>query len=188
MADTQTPTSESGTMQQVGDQVRNVASSAQNQVRDVASTAQDQAQAVAGKAGGRVQEQIRNATGQLGEQVHDAANNLRTVAGELRRIDKSQPAEVAERISQPLDRVAEYLMRSDPSRLLRDAENLGRRQPWAVLAGAATLGFIASRVLKASSATRYAQGSNVSVRSTSELRSQLDAPPASSISPDLTGV
>jgi hypothetical protein len=43
----------------------------------------------------------------------------------------------------------------DSDALLSDVEDLARRQPWAVGAGAMVLGFVASRFLKASSSRRY---------------------------------
>jgi hypothetical protein len=50
-----------------------------------------------------------------------------------------------------------YLERSDGDTILRDVEDFGRRQPWAVIAGGVVLGFAASRFLKASSSRRYEQ-------------------------------
>jgi len=44
---------------------------------------------------------------------------------------------------------------SDADRILSDAEDFGRRQPWVVLAGAAAVGLAAARFLKASSRERY---------------------------------
>ena len=45
---------------------------------------------------------------------------------------------------------------ADSDRLLRDLEDLGRRQPMAVVFGGLALGFAASRCIKASSQQRYA--------------------------------
>ncbi|MDQ6933127.1 MAG: hypothetical protein M3160_08105, partial [Candidatus Eremiobacteraeota bacterium] len=48
-----------------------------------------------------------------------------------------------------------YLRNADGDQVLRDIENIGRRQPWVVLSAGLALGFAASRLLKASSAQRY---------------------------------
>ena len=48
-----------------------------------------------------------------------------------------------------------YLKDADADRILHDVEDLGRRQPWAVIAGGLAVGFMASRFLKASSSERY---------------------------------
>ena len=44
---------------------------------------------------------------------------------------------------------------SDADRILSDVEDFARSNPWAVAAGGLALGFVASRVLKASSSRRY---------------------------------
>jgi hypothetical protein len=44
---------------------------------------------------------------------------------------------------------------SDGDRILGDVEDFARSNPWAVAAGGLALGFVASRVLKASSSRRY---------------------------------
>lgn len=48
-----------------------------------------------------------------------------------------------------------YLTEADADRMLRDAEDFGRRQPMAVLGIGLAVGFVASRFLKASSQRRY---------------------------------
>ena len=77
------------------------------------------------------------------------------VGEELRAQGKDQPAE-ARRAGRAARRVlGDYLKRSDGDTILRDVEDFGRRQPWAVIAGGVVLGFAASRFLKASSSRRY---------------------------------
>jgi hypothetical protein len=70
--------------------------------------------------------------------------------------------------------VAGYLRTSDGDRLLRDVEDFGRRNPWAIIAGGVFLGFAASRFVRSSSALRY-NSNYVSTRSTDQLRSQLQS-------------
>jgi hypothetical protein len=53
------------------------------------------------------------------------------------------------------ERLGGYLQNSDGDQILRDVEDFGRRNPWAVAAGGLLLGFAASRLLKASSSQRY---------------------------------
>lgn len=52
------------------------------------------------------------------------------------------------------ERLGAYVERSDGDRIVRDVEDLARRNTWAVAAGALALGFAASRMLKASSGER----------------------------------
>jgi hypothetical protein len=77
------------------------------------------------------------------------------VGEELRRQGKEGPAKLADQAADRADRLGSYLQDSDADRILRDVEDFGRRQPWAVVAGGLALGFLASRFLKASSRDRY---------------------------------
>lgn len=164
--------------QQVGEQVQQ----ARDTVQETASRAVGQAQEQMGRARGQVREQVDQRLTQAGERVGTTAQDLRTVASELRRIDKGSSANVAEQLAQRAEGVGRYLDSADAEKLLHDVEDFGRRQPWAVLAGGLALGFIASRVLKASSGRRYggtSTGSNTSTRSREEIRAGLTgAPPA----------
>lgn len=125
------------------------------EVRDVADQAQQRAQDAKGQAKARVREQVDQRSTQAGEQVGGAASDMRSVAEELRNQGKDTPARYAEQAADRVERIGGYLRDADGDRILRDAEDLGRRQPWVVIAGGLALGFAASRVLKASSADRY---------------------------------
>lgn len=133
--------------QQVGEQVQQ----ARETVQETAQRAVGQAQEQVGRARGQVREQVDQRLTEAGERIGSTASDLRTVAGELRRIDKEAPAKVADGIAQRVDGVGRYLSSADGEKLLRDVEDFGRRQPWAILAGGLALGFVASRVLKTSS-------------------------------------
>jgi len=85
------------------------------------------------------------------------AQDARSVADELRRQGKDQPAKLAEQAAERVESLGGYLQRSDGDTILRDIEDFGRRQPWAVIAGGLALGFAASRFLKASSSRRSEQ-------------------------------
>ena len=64
-------------------------------------------------------------------------------------------ARYAEQAADRAERLGGYLHEADGDRILRDVEDFGRRRPWAVVAGGLALGFMASRLLKASSSERY---------------------------------
>lgn len=164
----------------VGEQVREGAQNVVETVQDTASRAvsqvQDQAQEVTSKAKGRVREQLDDRLRQSGDRVSSTAHDLRIVAGELRRIDKDQPAKLADQAAERVERMGSYLGNADTDSILRDVENFGRRQPWAVLAGGLTLGFVASRLLKAASSQRYST-TYTSTRSRDEIRAGLGTSP-----------
>jgi hypothetical protein len=117
--------------------------------------AQETAQQAAGQAKGRVRDQVDQRSTDAGQRVSGAAQDVRSVGDELRRQGKDQPAKLADQAAHHAERLGDYLTRSDGDTILRDVEDFGRRQPWAVIAGGLALGFAASRFLKASSGRRY---------------------------------
>ena len=135
--------------------------------QEVAGQAQEKAQQATGQARTKLREQVDQRSTQTGEQVAGAAQDVRTVGEELRRQGKDKPAQLAEKAAEQAERLGGYLKESDADRILADAEDLGRKQPWAVAAGGLALGFAASRFLKASSQKRY-ESSNDTSQSVSE--------------------
>jgi hypothetical protein len=128
---------------------------AQNRVEDVKEQAQEKVQEASGQAKDRVRQQVDQRSTQAGERVASAAQDARSVGEELRRQGKDQPARLADQAADRAERLGSYLQESDADRILRDVEELGRKQPWALVAGGVALGFVASRFLKASSQRRY---------------------------------
>src|SRR5436305_2742977 len=139
---------EQSTMQQMSDQTREKA-------QELAGQAQAQAQEVAGQARSRLRDQLDQRSSQAAEQITTQASDLRSVSDTLREQGKQGPANAAGKLAEYADRVGGYLRDRDSDALLADAEDLGRRQPWAVAAGGVFLGFAAARFLKASSSRRY---------------------------------
>ena len=152
MPETVHPTASTGTDDKTGN---GAPGQAQQKAQEVASQAQDKAREAAGQARGRVRDQVDQRSTQIGEQVASNAGDVRSVADELRKQGKDTPARYAEQAADRAERLGRYLESSDGDRILRDVEDFGRRNPWAVAAGGLLLGFAASRVLKASSTQRY---------------------------------
>jgi hypothetical protein len=130
---------------------------AKEQVQQQAQVAQEKVQETADTARSRVREQVDQRSTQAGGQVRSTARALRETARRLRDEGQDGPARATERAAQQADKVGGWLEDSDADRILRDAEDFGRRQPFAVAAIGLALGFAASRFLKASSRTRYEQ-------------------------------
>ena len=128
---------------------------AQDKAQEVAGQAQEKAQQAAGQAKGRVREQVDQRSTQAGEQVASTAQDVRAVSEELRKQGKDKPAQLADQAAERAERLGSYLKESDADRILSDLEDLGRKQPWAIVAGGLALGFLGSRFLKASSQQRY---------------------------------
>jgi ElaB/YqjD/DUF883 family membrane-anchored ribosome-binding protein len=127
----------------------------QEKAREVAGQAQDKAREAAGQARGRMSQEVDRRSTQAGEQVTSNAGDARSVAEELRKQGKDTPARYVEQAADRAERLGGYLQESDGDRILGDVEDFARRNPWAVAAGGLVLGFVASRMLKASSGERY---------------------------------
>jgi hypothetical protein len=125
------------------------------QVRDKAQLAQEKARGALGQARSRLRDQVDQRSTEAGEQVQSTAQDVRKVAEQLRGQGKETPARVAEQVADRAESFGAYLRDADGERLLRDVEDVARRQPWLVAAGGLVLGFAASRFLKASSSRRY---------------------------------
>jgi hypothetical protein len=119
---------------------------------------QETAQQAAGQARGQLRRQVDERSSQAGEQVSTAAADVRSVAQQLREQGKEHPAKLAEQAADRAEQLGSYLKRADGEAILRDVEDFGRKQPWAVMAGGLAAGFLASRFLKASSSRRAGTG------------------------------
>jgi hypothetical protein len=162
------PTSSGGSGGDAG-----VKEQAQEKAQEVKDQAKQQAQQAAGQAKGRIGGEVDRRSTQAGEQVSQQASDLRSVGEKLRSEGKEGPAKVADQVADRVERVGGYLTRSDGDTILQDAEDLARRQPWAVMAGGLALGFLASRFLKASSSDRYERRSSATTGPTYGTRPAL---------------
>lgn len=148
-----------------------VTGQAQDKAKEVAGQAQEKAREAGEQVRGRVRDQVDQRSTQAGDQIRDGAGDVRSFAQQLREQGKDKPAEYAEQAADRVERVGDYLHESDGDRILRDVEDFGRRNPWAIVAGGIALGFVASRMLKASSNERYRGSSSVG---TSPVRTQIE--------------
>ena len=128
---------------------------AQTQAREIAGQAQTTGQQAAGQAQEKLREQLNQRSSQIAVKITEQASDMHSVSEALRDQGKDGPAQAADRIAGYAENVGGYLREKDSDQLLADLEDFGRRQPWAIAAGGLTLGFMASRFLKASSSRRY---------------------------------
>lgn len=123
----------------------------------------DQAKETVAEQAGEVKERGRNVameqlderSTQVGEQVGTATRTLRSVANQSRMEGNHQQARMAEAAAERGERLSNYLVEADGQRMLREAEDFARREPWVVVAAGLAVGFVLARSLKASSSTRY---------------------------------
>lgn len=122
---------------------------------DLAGQVQERAQTVSVQARTRAREEVERRSSDLAGRVDTTAKDLRGVAEHLRAQEKDAPARVAEQAAERFSSVRDYLRGSDGEQILHDVEASGRKRPWAVIAGGAAVGLVASRFLNASSSDRY---------------------------------
>ena len=127
-----------------------------HEASDVVSTKASEAM---DKGRGVVSDQIGQRSTQASAQIGSAAQTIRRVAEQARSEGNSQHARLADQAADRGERVSAYLQDADPDRLLADAEDFARRQPWVVAGVGLFLGFALARTLKASSGRRYADRS-----------------------------
>ena len=157
---------------------------AKGAVQGAAEQAQQKAGEATAGARARAREEIDRRTSAVGEQASSMADALRQTATQLRDQGQDGQARLADGAAQHVQRMGTYLRDRDADTLLRDIEDLGRRQPLAIAAGGLAVGLLAARFLKASSSGRYQAGQGRSSYAQWERqlppRSQLETSAASS--------
>jgi hypothetical protein len=156
---------------------------AQEKGQEALGQAQEKGQQAAAQAKSKLREQVDQRSSQAAEQINQQASDLRSVSQSLRDQGKVGPANAADRLAGYAEKAGSYLHEKDSDALLTDVEDFGRRQPWAVGAGALALGFAASRFLKASSSRRYASRTGGQARSSDAWISEVPAAPPPSETP-----
>src|SRR3954454_92981 len=128
---------------------------AQEKAQEVREQAGEQVRKATGQARSRARDQVDQRSTQAGEQIEQHANDLRDVAQQLREQGKDAPARIADQVAERAQRAGSWMKESDADRILGDVEDFARSNPWAVAAGGLALGFVPSRMLRASSSRRY---------------------------------
>jgi hypothetical protein len=144
--------SEASTAESAVDQARAKANEAGAQAKEKAQETKSQAR-------DRVRSEVDRRSTEAGVQAGSTAHALRRASDQLRQDGNEPIARGMEQVAERVERTGSWLREADGDRILREAEDFGRRNPLAVVAGGVALGFVASRLLKASSRNRYEQSS-----------------------------
>lgn len=128
---------------------------AQDKALELKDQAQEKAHEAKGQVAGRVREQVNTRSTEAGQQLGSVAEALRSTSEKLTEDGKDIPARIVEQGAEQAERLGTYLRDADADVILQSVEDFGRRRPAVVAAGAAVLGFLASRFLRASSERRY---------------------------------
>ena len=123
---------------------------AREQVRQVKEKVVDQARTTFRDARDQAGSTLNQGRRQAADQIGGIGNAFRRTSETLREEDQTRFADVADNVARQVDRVADYLRQADGRTMARDLENLARRQPALVFAGAFALGLVAARFLKSS--------------------------------------
>jgi hypothetical protein len=144
----------SGATGEVAQQARQagqeVVTEAKQAAGQVAAEAKDAGRQMAGDARRAAEDQINQRSSMAGERVGLAAEDARDIAQHLRGKGREAPAKVAEQAAERMERFAQYLQDADAGRIMSDIKRVGREQPAALVAGAAVVGVLIGRVVKAS--------------------------------------
>jgi hypothetical protein len=126
----------------------------------MATAIQEGRQAVKDQAGAVFNDAKEMARGKIAEQQQTAANSLGSFAQALRKSAQEMQgdgqqagvARIAQTAADGLERFSGALRNKDLDSMLRDAEQLARRQPVLFFGAAVAAGFLAVRFLKSSKA------------------------------------
>jgi hypothetical protein len=134
---------------------------AREKAQEVGTQAKEKAQEAGAQARSRVRDEVDRRSTDAGRQAGSAAQALRDASGRLREEGNEPVARGMEQVADRIDRAGGWLRDADGDRILRDVEDFGRRNSLAVMAGGLAIGFAASRLLKASSRSRYESSSRL---------------------------
>jgi hypothetical protein len=123
---------------------------AREQARQAKDKVMDQARTTIRDARDRAGSTLAQSRRQAADQIVGIGSAFRRTGETLRGEDQTRFADVADNVARQMDRVADYLRESDGRIMARDLEQLARRQPALVFAGAFVLGLAASRFFKSS--------------------------------------
>ena len=154
-------------------------------VQQTAHQVQEKAGELRSQASSRVRQEVESRSTQVGEQTKVAGETLRKAGDSLREQGNEPLAGLFHNLAGRVENVGRYFAGADGDRLLRDVEQLARRKPWAAGGTGVVAGFLASRILKASSSRRYSagfEGRTEESPATSRARTAA-APPPSAAAP-----
>lgn len=145
--------SSGGAANEVAQQAREAGQQVVSEARDaagqVAAQAKDAGAQMAGDARRAANEQVDRRSTMAGERVGLAAEDARDIAQHLRGRGREAPARIADQAADRMERFARYLQDADADRIMGDIKHVGRTHPAAVVAGAAVVGVLVGRVVKA---------------------------------------
>jgi hypothetical protein len=146
-----------------------VASTAAGGARDVAGEASTQAKAVAGEAKEQLDRLVSQGRDEVRQQAaqrtEQAAGQLRTLSEQFTALMEGRPEAAgplvgyASDLQGQLRRLASRMEQGGPEAVIQDVAGFARRRPGVFLAGAAGIGFVVGRLVRAGVASQREDGS-----------------------------
>ena len=124
---------------------------AEKTLQETGSSLKDNVSSLADDLKQQGNESLNSVTNQVADQVRGIANAFGETERKLSDENQGQLADYSGNLKSSINSVADYLETSEPADLVSDLESFGRKQPVLFLAGAAALGFAASRFFRSSS-------------------------------------
>jgi hypothetical protein len=131
------------------------ADQARDKAQEAGAQAKEKVQEAGAQARSRVRDEVDRRSTEAGEQARSTADAVRRASQQLRDQGNEPVAKGMEQVADRMERAGGWLRESDGDSILADVEGFARRNPMAVAAGGLAVGFALSRLLKASSRTRY---------------------------------
>lgn len=139
-----------------------VQEAARDTAEDLKDTVRESSTQLSSTARDWMQQEADQRTSAIASQARSIADAMRQTTSKLHDEGQPQAARVTEVIADRVDQAATYLDQADGQRLMSDAQDVARRNPWAVAAAGLVAGFAASRFMKASRSTEPPSGLDAS--------------------------
>jgi hypothetical protein len=125
-----------------------------SQIRQVKDQVVDQAKTTFRQARDKATSSLGDSRRQAADQIGGIATAFHSAGDHLRGENQERLAGFADSLAGQVEQAASYLRDADLDRIVRDVENLARRQPALVFGTALAIGLIGARFLKSSDANR----------------------------------
>jgi hypothetical protein len=125
-----------------------------SQIRQVKDQVVDQAKNTFRQARDKASSSLGDSRRQAADQIGGIATAFHSAGDHLRGENQERLAGFADSLAGQVEQAATYLRDADLDRIVRDVENLARRQPALVFGTALAIGLIGARFLKSSDANR----------------------------------
>lgn len=134
------------------DKVAAMAKEGAANLREKSEELKESTKSVANQVSHQAKSTVTEQKDQAVNQLHGVAEALRQTSEHLRRDNKTTVATYSNQVADQIDRMSGYLQDRNLNELMHDAEDFARRQPELFIGGAFTLGLLAARFMKSSSA------------------------------------